>query len=350
MNLSSPTRLGHLELPNRVVMAPMTRSRAIGGVPNALMRDYYTQRASAGLIITEGIAPTPDGLGYPRIPGLFSEEQVAGWRTVTDAVHAAGGRIVAQLMHVGRIAHALNLPSGARVLAPSAVRAEGTMYTDQQALQPFPTPTAMSTAEVEATRDGIVQAARNAIAAGFDGIELHGANGYLLEQFLSPHTNRRDDGHGGSVDKRARFVIEVGQAAAEAIGADRVGIRLSPFNTFNDMVVFDEVEAQYAAVAKGLRGLLYIHTLRNPNPGFPAAAAAMRAGFGGPLILNGGFDRAQAEATLEAGGADLVAFGRPFIANPDLVARLASGADLATPDPGTFYTPGPEGYVDYPAL
>lgn len=348
MDLFSPFRLGRLELPNRVVMAPMTRSRALGGVPNELMRDYYAQRASAGLIVTEGTAPAPEGLGYARIPGLYSDAQVQGWRAVTDAVHAAGGRIVAQLMHVGRVAHPANLPSGARMVAPSAVAAAGMMYTDAQGMQAMPAPEAMTEADIAAARDGFVHASKNAIAAGFDGVELHGANGYLLEQFLNPHSNRRTDAYGGSVEARARFVAEVAHATAEAIGGDRVGIRLSPYNTFNDLVVHDEVHAQYATLARSLRGLLYVHVMQNPHAGFAATFGAIREGYGGPIMLNGGFDRARGDAAIASGQADLVSFGRPFIANPDLVARMQRGADLAAPNPGTFYTPGPEGYVDYP--
>lgn len=350
MALFDTLRLGRMELPNRIVMAPMTRSRAVGGVPNELMRDYYGQRASAGLIVTEGVAPSPNGLGYARIPGLFSREQVDGWRAVTARVHAGGGRIVAQLMHTGRIGHPQNLPEGARIVAPSAVGAAGAMYTDAAGPQPMPVPEAMTEADLRAAVQEFVVAAENAIEAGFDGVELHAANGYLLEQFLSPHTNRHDDAYGGSVERRARFVVEVVEAVAVAIGRDRVGIRLSPFNTFNDMVVYDEVAAQYATLARSLRGLLYVHVLQNPHPGFAATLAALREASGGPLVLNGGFDAAHAEAALASGRTDLVSFGRPFIANPDLVSRLQRGAPLASPDPATFYTPGPRGYVDYPAL
>jgi N-ethylmaleimide reductase len=350
MELFDLYRLGPLQLANRVVMAPMTRSRAIGAVPNELMREYYVQRASAGLIVSEGIAPSPNALGYARIPGLYSPEQIAAFRRVTDGVHAAGGRIFAQLMHVGRIAHAANQPAGARVLAPSAVKADGQMYTDSAGPQPYPAPEAMSSSDIAATRGEIVQAARNAIEAGFDGIELHGANGYLLEQFLHPHTNRRDDAYGGSVERRALFVAEVAQASAQAIGAERVGIRLSPYSTFNDMPAHAEVEEQYATLARHLRGLLYVHLVMNPDPGFDDAARRIRDAFAGPLILNGGFDRVRAESMLASGRADLIAFGRPFIANPDLVRRLELNEPLATPDYNTFYTPGPAGYTDYPAL
>jgi N-ethylmaleimide reductase len=350
MKRYSPLRLGRLELPNRIVMAPMTRSRAVGGVPNTLMRDYYGQRASAGLIVTEGTAPSPNALGYARIPGLFSAAQIEGWRAVTQHVHAAGGRIIAQLMHTGRITHARNLPPGARTVAPSAVGAAGTMFTDEAGLQPMPVPEAMSDSDVRDARNEFVTAAKNAVDAGFDGIELHAANGYLLEQFLHPHTNRREDPYGGSVENRARFVVEVAEACAAALGPDRVAIRLSPFSTFNDLPVHGEVEAQYTTLARRLRGLLYVHLVRNPNEGFPNTAAAIRDAFGGPIMLNGGFDAEHAEAAIAAGQADLVSFGRPFIANPDLVHRMKVRAPLATPDPSTFYTPGERGYLDYASL
>ncbi|MCY1033610.1 alkene reductase [Corallococcus sp. BB11-1] len=350
MDLFSPYRLGTLALPNRVVMAPMTRSRALGGLPNELMRAYYTQRASAGLIITEGVAPSANGLGYARIPGIFSAEQTRAWRPITDSVHAAGGHIFIQFMHVGRIAHAHNLPPGARVVAPSAVAADGKMWTDPEGLQPMPVPQEMSAADITQAREEFVQAARNAVEAGFDGIELHGANGYLLEQFLHPHSNRRQDAYGGSVENRARFVVEVAQATAEAIGPERVGIRLSPHNTFNDLPAHDEVEAQYTTLARGLKGLGYVHVVASPHAGFGATYKALRAAYGGPVILNGGMDRERAQAALDGGQADLIAFARPFISNPDLVQRLQQGATLAAPNPATFYTPGPEGYVDYPAL
>jgi N-ethylmaleimide reductase len=349
MELFSRYRLGPLELANRVVMAPMTRSRAIGGLPNELMQTYYAQRATAGLLVTEGVSPSPNGLGYARIPGIFSPAQVERWRDVTSAVHAAGGRIFVQLMHVGRIAHPENLPANARVLAPSAVVPAGTMWTDAEGLQPFPVPEEMSAADLEDARDEYGRAATHAIEAGFDGVELHGANGYLLEQFLHPHTNRRTDAYGGGVEARARFVIEAARAAADAIGSDRVGIRLSPHSTFNDLPAHDEVTAQYVALVRELRGLLYLHLIASPHPEFEATASAIRGVFEGPIVLNGGLDRARAEAALAAGKADLFAFGRPFIANPDLVERLASGGALATPDPQTFYTPGPRGYIDYPA-
>lgn len=350
MQLFSSFRLGHLDLPQRVVMAPMTRSRAEGGVPNALMAEYYAQRASAGLIITEGIAPSPNGLGYARIPGLFSAAQVTGWRRVTEAVHAVGGHIVAQLMHTGRIGHPANLPAGARILAPSAIAAGGTMYTDTQGPQPMPPPEAMSAEELGHALDEHVQAAKNAMHAGFDGVELHAANGYLLEQFLHPHSNRRTDDYGGGAIARNRFVVEVARTVADAIGRERVGIRLSPFNTFNDLPLHDEVEEQYVELVESLQGLVYVHVVRNEHPRFPGTLERIRQTWSGPIMLNGGFDRERAEAAIASGSAELISFGAPFIANPDLVERMRRGTAWSAPDPTTFYTPGPRGYTDYPAL
>lgn len=350
MSLFTPFTLGKLQLRNRIVMAPMTRSRAIGNVPNDAMAQYYEQRASAGLIITEGIAPSANGLGYARIPGLFTAEQVRGFREVTSRVHARGAAIFAQLMHVGRIAHPANMPVGARVLAPSAIRAAGDMYTDASGPQPYAAPEAMTAADLEATQAEFVRAAQNAIEAGFDGVELHGANGYLLEQFLHPDSNRRTDAYGGGDAQRNRFVIETAQAVARAIGAERVAIRLSPYNTFNDMAPRSDAVAAYADLARGLRGLAYIHVVGNAHPRFAETLAAMRREFAGPIMLNGGFDRERAEEALRAGQAELISFGRPFIANPDFVERIAHNAALAEPDASTFYTPGLEGYLDYPAL
>ncbi|HTU60373.1 MAG TPA: alkene reductase, partial [Polyangiales bacterium] len=339
-----------LELRNRIVMAPMTRSRAIGNIPTDTMAQYYEQRATAGLIITEGIAPSPNGLGYARIPGLFSPEQIEGFRAITARVHARGGAIFAQLMHVGRIAHPLNMPEGARVVAPSALQAAGSMYTDAQGLQPYAAPEALSHAGIEQTKQEFVRAAENAVAAGFDGIELHGANGYLLEQFMHPHTNRRTDAYGGGDAQRNRFVLETAQAVAAAIGPERVAVRVSPYSTFNDMAAREDAVAAYADLARGLRGLAYIHVVGSAHPRFAETLAAIRSEFAGPIMLNGGFDRERAEQALEGKQAELVSFGRPFIANPDFVDRVAQKAALAEPDANTFYTPGVEGYVDYPAL
>ena len=354
--LFSKTTLGPVVLKNRLVMAPMTRSRAIGNVPNDLMVEYYAQRASAGLIVTEGTSPSPNGLGYARIPGVFSIEQVLGWSRVTDAVHARGGRIFMQLMHTGRIGHPLNLPAGARLLGPSAVAAAGEMYTDAEGMQPFPVPEAMSEADITTAMAEFAQAAANAVAAGFDGIELHGANGYLLEQFIRPTSNQRTDRYGGPMENRARFVLEVADAVIAAIGKDRVGIRLSPFGLFNDMPAYPEMAADYAYLARELsaRGLIYLHVVDHSAMGAPAVPESIkttfRGVFKGTLILSGGYDAAGGERDLAAGKGDLIAVGRPFLANPDLTARWESGAALNAPDFSTFYTPGPNGYTDYAPL
>jgi N-ethylmaleimide reductase len=348
--------LGPLALKNRLVMAPLTRSRAIDNIPNALMARYYAQRACAGLIITEGTSPSPNGLGYARIPGIYSMAQVAGWAHVTKAVHALGAKIFVQLMHCGRIAHPLNLPAGARILAPSAVAAAGEMYTDAEGMKPNATPEAMTGADIESTIAEFAQAAKNAVAAGFDGIELHAANGYLLEQFLRPSSNLRTDGYGGPVAGRARFVLEVAAAAAAAIGADKVGIRLSPFGVFNDMPGYAAMESDYSFLAKELAaaGLVYIHLVDHSSMGAPPVPDSMKATFRREfprtLILSGGYDAARAETDLAAGKCDLVAVGRPLLANPDLVTRWRLGTAMNAPDDSTFYTAGPKGYTDYPAL
>ncbi|MFN9506840.1 MAG: alkene reductase [Rubrivivax sp.] len=355
--LFTPFQARSLALSNRTVMAPMTRSRAVeANTPNALMAEYYAQRASAGLIITEGTSPSPNGLGYARIPGLFNAAQVAGWRLVTDAVHAKGGRIVVQFMHTGRVSHAANLPAGAEVLGPMGTACPGEMYTDGQGMQPHTAPRAMTDADIAATVAEYAQAARLAIEAGFDGIELHAANGYLIEQFLNPNVNQRNDGYGGSIDGRNRFALEVARASAQAIGAERVGIRLSPYGVFNSTGGYADVDAQYLALTQELSalGLLYLHVLDHSAMGAPAVPADLkqqrRSRFAGPFILAGGFDAATAEKALAEQQADLIAFGRPFLCNPDLVQRLQTGAALNAPDMGTFYTPGPKGYTDYPVL
>jgi len=354
--LFSKTSLGPLTLQNRLVMSPLTRNRATGNVPNELMAQYYAQRATVGLILTEGTSPSPNGLGYPRIPGVFSAEQVAGWKRIADAVHAQGAMIFMQLMHCGRIAHPLNLPAGARVLGPSAVAAAGEMYTDAEGLKPNATPQAMTEADIKETIAEYAQAAKNAVAAGCDGIELHGANGYLLEQFIRPNSNQRTDRYGGAIENRARFVLEVADAAIKAIGREKVGIRLSPFGVFNDMPVYPAMEADYTYLARELnaRGLLYIHLVDHSPMGAPpvpdSIKAMFRNVFKGALILSGGYDAARAESDLAAGKCDLIAVGRPILANPDLVARWKAGAAVNAPDMSTFYSGGPKGYIDYPAL
>ena len=346
-----------MQLANRVVMAPMTRSRAVdANVPNALMAEYYAQRASAGLIVAEGTSPSPDGLGYARIPGLFNATQVHGWRLVTNAVHAKGGKIVVQLMHTGRVTHVANLPSGAEVLGPTAEVCPGEMYTDSHGMQPHSKPRAMTEIDIAKAVEEFAQSALLAIEAGFDGIELHAANGYLIEQFLNANVNQRSDGYGGSIDGRNRFAVEVTRAVVQAIGADRVGIRLSPYGVFNGTGAFDDVEAQYLSLTGELStlGLLYLHVLDHSAMGAPpvpaALKAALRSAFDGPFILAGGFDHASAERALADDQADLIAFARSFLANPDLVQRMQADAPLNPPDMSTFYTPGPKGYTDYPTL
>jgi len=324
--------------------------------PNAMMAEYYGQRASAGLIVTEGVSPSPNGLGYARIPGLFNAEQVRGWKFVTDAVHAKGGKIVIQFMHTGRVTNVANLPAGAEVVGPTAVTLPGEIFTDAKGMQPHSTPRAMTEKDITATVAEYAHSAKLAMEAGFDGIELHAANGYLIEQFLNVNVNQRTDGYGGSIQGRNRFALEVARAASLAIGADRVGIRLSPYGVFNGTGAFPEVEEQYVALVKEFSslGLLYVHQLDHSAMGAPPVPAEMkarlRATFNGPYILAGGFDRDTAESALVAKQADLIAFGRPFLANPDLVERMRANAPLNAPDMSTFYTPGSKGYTDYPAL
>ena len=354
--LFSEFTLGKLELQNRMVMAPMTRNRSLDNVPNDLVRQYYAQRASAGLIVTEGTSPSPNGLGYPRIPGIFSEAQVAAWKPITEAVHAKGAKFFMQFMHCGRIAHPLNLPTGARVLGPSVVVAAGEMYTDAEGMKANAMPVAMTETDIKTAIEEFAQAAKNAVLAGFDGIELHGANGYLLEQFIRPNSNQRNDQYGGSIENRTRFALEVVDASISAIGKEKVGIRLSPFGVFNDMPLYPEMEADYTYLAQQLnaRGLLYIHLVDHSAMGAPEVPESMKATFRnefkGNLILSGGYDAVRAESDLAAHKCDLIAVGRPFLANPDLVTRWKTNAELNGPDFSTFYVPGPKGYIDYPTL
>jgi len=351
--LFTPTSLGKLQLKNRVVMAPMTRSRAIGNVPNELMAKYYSMRADAGLIITEGTSPSPNGLGYARIPGMFSDDQVKGWKQVNDAVHANGGKIFIQLMHTGRVSHPANMPAGSRVLAPSPLATPGEMWTDSGGMQPHPVPAEMTEADIAQAIDEYANASKRALEAGFDGVELHGANGYLIDQFLNTASNRRTDKWGGNIDNRIRFAVEVAKAAAAAIGADRLGMRISPYGAFNGAVHDAKMDAMYLRLIEELNklDLAYIHVVDHSSMGAPEVSAELkakiRANFKGKYILSGGYDVTRANADLDANHGDLVAFGRPFIANPDLVRKMQAGAALKAPDPATFYTPGEKGYTDY---
>jgi N-ethylmaleimide reductase len=349
--------LGGIALANRTVMAPMTRSRSThNNAPDALVAKYYEQRATTGLIVTEGTSPSPNGVGYARIPGLYNEEQVQGWRLTTDAVHKVGGKIFVQLMHTGRVSHQGNLPAGARVIGPSPGICPGEMWTDKGGQQPHTVPVVMTESDIAQTIQEYATAARLAIKAGFDGIELHAANGYLMEQFLNPNVNKRTDGYGGSAEARNRFTLEVAEACVKAIGADKVGIRISPYGVFNGTGEFDGVEAQFLTLTSKLSdmGLVYLHLVDHSAMGAPPVPAQfkkmLRAAFARTFIAVGGFDAQSAEKVLQAKEADLIAFGRPFISNPDLVARMKAGAAISAPDMSTFYTPGEKGYTDYPAL
>jgi len=361
MKLFSSFNLGNTELKNRVVMAPMTRSRAGGNLPNELMAEYYRQRSGAGLIITEGTSPSPNGLGYARIPGVSSPEQTTAWQQVTAAVHEKGAKIFIQLMHAGRVGNMLNLPSGAELVAPSSVALSGKIWTDSQGEQPYDLPREITAAEIRQVIGEYAQAASNAVSAGFDGVEIHGANGYLITQFLDPGSNQRSDKYGGDATRRNRFALEVAAAVSMAIGRDRVGIRLSPHGVFNDMSgSYAGIEAQYSLLAAelGRLGLVYVHLVDHSAMGAPkpetttvqAICHGFRTTGGQAVILSGGYDRDRAEADLASGAADLIAFGRPFIANPDLVERLQAAAPLAEADQSTFYSPGPAGYTDYPTI
>jgi len=353
--LFEPIKVGAIELKNRVVMSPMTRCRAIGNIPNDLMAEYYRQRSGAGLIVTEGTSPSPNGLGYARIPGIYSDAQVAGWKKVTDAVHQAGGKIFLQMMHTGRISHPLNLPEGAVVLAPSAVKPAGQMWTDAAQMQDFPEPKAMTAEELQSTKQEYITAAKNAIIAGFDGVELHGANGYLLEQFLSPISNVRTDEYGGSIENRARFVLEVAKGVADAIGKEKTGIRLSPYGVASDMPHYPEIDAEYKYLAEELNkiGITYIHIVDHSALGAPAVPLeikqAIRNAFKNTVILAGGFNNETAEAAIQSGLGDLIAIGRPFIINPDLVERYKKNQPVSADlDMSVFYSADAVGYTDYP--
>jgi N-ethylmaleimide reductase len=350
LDLFAPYRLGVMVLANRFVMAPMTRLRADGnGVPTHLAVDYYAQRAGAGLIITEGTQPSATGQVAPNAPGLHTDEQVAGWRAVADAVHARGGHLLVQLMHAGRISHSMTI--GTRPVSPSAVRPAGQAAT-RDGWVDFERPRALDADELPGLVAEHVDAACRAVAAGLDGVELHAANGWLLQQFLAEGTNRRTDAYGGSPENRARFVVEVAGAVAEAIGPQRVGIRISPAHSYNDIAEIDTA-GTYTALLAGIQrlNLLYLHVLEEPSSAF---RSRLRRQWDGVLIANTGdtgrSDLATARSLVESGEADLFSVGRGFLANPDLVERLRSGAALTAPDRETFYGGGARGYTDYPIM
>ncbi|MBB4126368.1 N-ethylmaleimide reductase [Xanthomonas translucens] len=354
--LFAPLRLGAIELANRIVMAPLTRNRAEGEgrIPSPLAPEYYGQRASAGLIVAEATQISPMGQGYMDTPGIYSEAQVAAWKKVTAEVHRRGGRIVLQLWHVGRISHVSLLPDGAAPVAPSALRANAKTYT-AEGFSDVSEPRALRLDEIPALIEDYRHAARNAIAAGFDGVEVHAANGYLIDQFLRDGSNHRDDAYGGSIENRTRLLFEVVQAVAQEIGAERTGVRLSPVTPANDAHDSDPQPLFERAVERlDPLGLAFVHVIEGatggPRDNIAFDYAALREKFRGPWLVNNGYDKALAEQVLGSGAADAVAFGRPFIANPDLVERLRRDAPLNPLDADTLYGGGAKGYTDYPTL
>ncbi|TLD68830.1 alkene reductase [Phragmitibacter flavus] len=347
-SLFDPLTIGDLTLPNRIIMAPLTRSRAgKERIPNELMAEYYVQRSSAGLILTEATSVTPMGVGYADTPGIWSEEQVAGWTKITSAVHAAGGRIFLQLWHVGRISDPLFL-NGETPVAPSAVRPAGHVSLVRPE-KPFVTPRALDLEEIPGVIEAYRKGAENAKLAGFDGVEIHGANGYLLDQFLQDKTNQRTDEYGGPIENRARLMLEVTDACISVWGADRVGMHLAPRGDAHDMGDSDPLATfTYLATELGKRRIAFICARESQGDG--RIGPAIKQAFGGPYIANQGLDQTTAQALLDNGEADAAAFGVLFIANPDLPARFAADTELNTPDPTTFYAPGPKGYTDYSSL
>lgn len=353
--LFQPYLLGPLTLANRIVMAPLTRSRAVAGlVPNDLAATYYAQRASAGLIITEATQVSAQAQGYQDTPGLYTSEQIAGWRKVTDAVHVEGGRIFAQLWHVGRVSHVEFQPGGVAPVAPSAIRAETKIFINN-GFADVSAPRALELCELPAIVNDFRQAAANAIAAGFDGVEIHGANGYLLEQFIKDGANQRTDAYGDSIENRARLLLEVTSAIVKEIGAERTGVRISPVSPASG-ISCSNPQPQYNYIAQQLNalGIVYLHVVEGATGGArdiaPFDYDALRQRFKQTYLANNGYDRVLASTRLAEGKADLFAFGRPFIANPDLVERLKVDAPLASPNPATLFGGGAEGYIDYQAL
>lgn len=355
MDLFTPIKIGHLTCKNRIFMAPMTRCRADEeNVPTELMARYYAQRASAGLIISEASQISTQGIGYPSTPGIHTTEQVQGWKKVTQAVHEKEGHIFLQLWHVGRISHP-SYHDGALPVAPSAIKPEGEAST-YEGMQPYVTPRALETEEIGGIVTEYAAAAKNAIEAGFDGVEIHSANGYLLDQFLRDGTNKRTDIYGGSIENRSRFLFEVIQAVSAAIGADRVGLRLSPSGTFNDMHDSNPTE-HFTYVCRRLNdfNLAYVHIIDALEGDIRHGAnvvdlSVLRDAFKGVLVANGGYEQDRANLSIQNGRCDAVAFGTLFLANPDLPERLKAGAKLNKADPQTFYTPGEKGYTDYPKM
>lgn len=354
--LFAPYKLGNITLSNRVAMAPLTRNRAQHGqVPSLLAVDYYRQRASAGLIITEGTAVSQQGQGYQDVPGIYTREQITGWKKITEAVHADGGHIFMQLWHVGRISHTSLQLNGGPPVGPSAIRANAKTFVNN-AFTDVSEPRALELAEIQGVIDSFGQAAVNAMEAGFDGVEIHGANGYLLDQFTRSSVNNRADAYGGTLENRARLMLEVANAVAGRIGGHRTGIRISPVTPANGAAIDEDAQELFDFIVDALsaEGLVYLHVVEGATGGardnVPFDYASLRRRFRGTYVANNGFDLELAEKVLAADAADLIAFGKPFISNPDLVERLRTGATLNEADRTTFYGGGAKGYTDYPAL
>jgi N-ethylmaleimide reductase len=354
--LFEPYKLGANTLTNRTVMAPLTRNRALpGNVPNPLAIEYYSQRASAGLLVTEGTPVSQQGQGYQDVPGIYTKEQIAGWKKVTEAVHAKGGHIYMQIWHVGRISHVSLQPNGGAPVAPSAIRANTKTFVNNT-FTDVSEPRALELGEIQGVIDSFARGAANAVEAGFDGVEIHGANGYLLEQFARDSTNKRTDAYGGSLENRAKLMLEVAAAVAKEIGGDRTGIRISPVTPANDAAADTQAQELFDYITDGLSAekLVYLHVVEGATGGprdvAPFDYASLRKRFKGTYIANNGFDLALANKVLAADAADLIAFGKPFISNPDLVERLKTGAPLNDADKATFYGGGAKGYTDYPVL
>ncbi|NSL85233.1 alkene reductase [Chitinophaga sp. Mgbs1] len=355
MKLLTPIGSDTLHLNNRIVMAPMSRRRADNGIPNELVPVYYSQRAAAGLIIAESTVISPDGMGITHLPALYNREQIAAWKKVTDAVHDNGGKIFVQLVHSGRIGHAFNIPGNTTPVAPSAIAAAGTIPTTN-GVYPLPVPEALSTTAVRIMVRTHLQAVENALAAGFDGVEIHAAHGYLLEQFLHPAANQRTDEYGGSIENRCRFLLEIMAGATDIAGADRIGIRISPYASLNGLSPYDEETATYLYLATKLdkMNIRYLHLSDQSTNGRPPIPdnyiRLLRDHFRNWLILGGGFDSDKAEKALHTLHADLIAFGRPFISNPDLVERIRHNIPFADSDKNTYYQGGAKGLIDYPVM
>ena len=352
-NLLSPFNSKGLNLNNHIVMAPLTRCRAIGNTANEMIAKYYAIRAEAGLLIAEGTAPSKNGLGYPNIPGIYSKEQIDSWKKVTKAVHENGGKIFLQILHVGRIAHKLNIPEGGEIIAPSVVQAKGDMFTFEGP-KPFGLPREMTLKDIEQAQNEFVQASKNAIEAGFDGIEIHAANGYLPNQFINPITNIRNDEYGSTIENRCKFAIEIAQKIANAIGSEKTGIRLSPYGVYNDMAIYESISETYSYLIQQLNplNLAYIHLVNISEEVPEGYLESLAKEYEGTVIFNGGlgYDLPRAEKLVSQSNKHLVSIGVPFISNPDLVKRITLGAPFNAPDQETFYTPGKEGYLTYPTL